>query len=68
MDHWPTAYAWGIVVWAVITWFGCKYYPEDAARWQDILLGGGIILITLAVPMIWLPSPKKSEKETKKES
>ena len=69
IDYWPTAYGWGIFIWSMITFLICKYYPQDATWWKDVLLGLVVILVIFLVPTIWLPSPEKTEKEdTKKES
>lgn len=68
VDHWPTAYVWGIAIWFSIAWFMCKYYPEDASWWQDILLGIWIAVIVIITPIFWIPWPSKSweTKEHKK--
>ena len=63
IDHWPTAYGYGIAIWFAIAWFICKYFPEDATWWQDALLWVWIVIVILLVPTIWLPSPEKTEKE-----
>lgn len=66
-DHWPVAYKWGLIIWFSISFLLCKYYPKDAAWWQDILLWIGIAIVVIVAPIIWIPAPKKTEELDKEE-
>ena len=55
VDHWPTAYAWGIIIGSFIGYFN----PQGMNRWQSLLRGLWIGIVILIVPTFWLPSPKK---------